>query len=148
NSVLGNGVSNSATVQSDHPILAERFMSFLYHGIPGATDVLGASAPSDVFDFAEGATSSTFTEFLTIENPTNQAATVVVAFLPAGGTAFTRVYTVAANSRFTLKANDVVPNGSFSLAVEANVPIVAERPMYFAYGGVDTGGSDIIGYQP
>jgi hypothetical protein len=31
----------------------------------GATDVLGASAPSYLFDFAEGATSSSFTEFLT-----------------------------------------------------------------------------------
>jgi hypothetical protein len=46
NTVLGQGVSNSATVTSDHPILAERFMSFVYHGIPGATDVLGAPATS------------------------------------------------------------------------------------------------------
>jgi photosystem II stability/assembly factor-like uncharacterized protein len=152
NSVLGQGVSNSATVTSDHPILAERFMSFAYHGIPGATDVLGATSPSYVFDFAEGSASSSFTEFLTIENPTSQAATVTVAFLPAGGSpwsAFTRVYTVAPNSRFTLRANDIVPaNSSFSLAVEANTPIVAERPMYFTYHGTDTGGSDIIGYQP
>jgi hypothetical protein len=152
NTVLGQGVSNSATVTADHPILAERFMSFVYHGIPGATDVLGATSPSYVFDFAEGSASGAFTEFLTIENPTAQAATVNVTFLPAGGSswsAFTRVYTVAANSRFTLRANDIVPaNSSFSLAVESTQPIVAERPMYFAYHGTDTGGSDIIGYQP
>jgi hypothetical protein len=32
--------------------------------------------------------------------------------------------------------------------VESNVPIVAERPMYFLSGTGKPGGSDIIGYQP
>jgi hypothetical protein len=39
-------------------------------------------------------------------------------------------------------------SGSFSLAVESSQPIVAERPMYFTFHGSDTGGTDIIGYQP
>ena len=39
-------------------------------------------------------------------------------------------------------------NTSFSLQVESNLPIVAERPMYFAANGSETGGSDIVGYQP
>jgi hypothetical protein len=149
NKVLGNGVANSALVTAKSPILAERFMSFSYHGIPGATDVLGASAPRDLFFFAEGAASSSFTEFLTIENPGTQAAIVNVTFLPAdGSTPVVRTYTVTANSRFTLKTNDVI-SGSFSMVVESNgVPIVAERPMYFVYHGADTGGTDIIGYAP
>jgi photosystem II stability/assembly factor-like uncharacterized protein len=152
NTLLGQGVSNSATVSSDHPILAERFMSFSYHGIPGATDVLGAASTGYRFDFAEGVTSSDFTEFLTIENPNAQAAIVTVSILPAGplpqcSGLCTQVYTVAANSRFTLKTNDII-TGSFSLEVESSQPIVAERPMYFRYHGSDTGGTDIIGYQP
>jgi hypothetical protein len=40
-------------------------------------------------------------------------------------------------------------NQSFSMVVLSNVAIVAERPMYFIYsGGGQTGGTDVIGYQP
>ncbi|HEY7124507.1 MAG TPA: SBBP repeat-containing protein [Ktedonobacterales bacterium] len=162
NAVLGGGnVSNSAKVTSDLPILAERFMSFFYNGvvgngstgaIPGATDVLGASAPTNLFYFAEGYTGSTFAEYLTIENPDpSNTATVQVMFLPTKAPAFTRVYQVAPGSRFTLFTNTVLNNQSFSMVVESNVPIVAERPMYFNFAGSvpgQTGGSDVIGYQP
>ncbi len=162
NAVLGGGnVSNSAKVTSDLPILAERFMSFFYNGavgnggtgaIPGATDVLGASAPTNLFYFAEGYTGSTFAEYLTIENPdASQTATVQVTFLPTNAAAFVRVYQVAPGSRFTLFTNTILNNQSFSMVVESNVAIVAERPMYFNFSGLiagQTGGSDVIGYQP
>ena len=42
-----------------------------------------------------------------------------------------------------------VIQGNVSLQVEASVPIVAERPMNFNYSGSgQTGGTDIVGYQP
>jgi hypothetical protein len=34
------------------------------------------------------------------------------------------------------------------MVVESNVAIVAERPMYFTFPPNQTGGSDVIGYQP
>jgi hypothetical protein len=159
NSVLGLGVNNSASVTADQPILAERFMSFRYvgpvgagapnPGIPGASDVLGAVQPSNLFDFAEGYTGGLFGEYLTIENPNAQAATIQVTFLPQnGGIPVVRDYTIAPTSRFTLFTNRVMVYQSFSMQVIANVPIVAERPMYFDYAGGQTGGSDVIGYQP
>jgi hypothetical protein len=148
NGVLGNGVSNSAKVTSNNPILAERFMSFTFHGMPGATDVLGANAVTNLFYFAEGNVSSTFSEYLTIENPdTANTATVTVTFLPSNGsTPIVRVYTIGPSTRFTLNTGTVL-SGSFSMAIESNLPIVAERPMYFSYGG-QMGGSDVVGYQP
>ena len=40
-------------------------------------------------------------------------------------------------------------NQSFSMLVLADQLMVAERPMYFSYGGsAQTGGSGVIGYQP
>ncbi len=144
--------NNSAQVSSTGaPVLAERFMSFKYESqIPGASDVLGAAAPSQLFYFAEGYTGSTFSEYLTIENPNSSSAIVQVTFLPAnGGAPKVETYTIAASSRFTLNTGDVMSNQAFSMVVESNVPIVAERPMYFNYlGSGQTGGTDVIGYQP
>jgi hypothetical protein len=151
--------NNSAQVSATSPILAERFISFKYTGavggsnsssIPGASDVLGATTPSNLFYFAEGYTGSGFGEYLTIENPDpTNTATVIVTFLPSnGGPAIVQVYTIAPSSRFTLFTNSVLPNQSISLAVESNIAIVAERPMYFVFNGSQTGGSDVVGYQP
>jgi kumamolisin len=154
NAALGsNNVNNSAHVNSDQPILAERFMSFDFRGtVPGETDVLGAGTPSNLFFFAEGFTGSGFNEFLTIENPdATNTATVQVTFLPADGSpAVVKFFTVAPSSRFTLDTSTIteVKGTSFSMVVESNVAIVAERPMYFTFPPNQTGGSDVIGYQP
>src|SRR5258706_286064 len=56
-----------------------------------------------------------------------------------------RTLRVARSSRFTLKANTFFV-GAFALAVDADRPIVAERPVYFTFGAAH-GGSDVIGYQ-
>ncbi len=158
NNVLGADVNNSASVMSDNPILAERFMSFTYTGpvgtaksssIPGATDVLGAAAPGYAFYFAEGNTGGSFGEYLTLENPNTSAAHVTVTYLPQNGGAPTVVaYTVNPTSRYTILTNPVMPSQSFSMAVVADQPIVAERPMYFNYGSGQTGATDVVGYQP
>jgi hypothetical protein len=153
NQVLGNAVNNSAHVHADQTILAERFMSFDFRGtIPGATDVLGAGTPSNLFFFAEGFTGPGFNEFLTIENPDpTNTAFVQVTFLPADGSpAFVQVFQVAPSSRFTLDTSTIpaVKGTSFSMVLVSNIGIVAERPMYFTFPPGQTGGSDVIGYQP
>lgn len=159
NAVLtSNNVNNSAHVNATIPILAERFMSFDYTGyvgngqsanIPGASDVLGAAALSNLFYFAESYTGGQFGEYLTIENPDlSQTAYVSVTYLPAAGlTPTVVVYTVPPSSRYTVFTNAVMVSQSFSMMVESTVPIMVERPMYFNYYG-DTGGTDVIGYQP
>jgi outer membrane protein assembly factor BamB len=158
-SVLGTGVNNSASVQADTPIVAERFMSFLYtatvgdsttSSIPGATEVLGATQVGTRYVFAEGNTAGTFAEYLTVENPsTTSAASLTVTFLPANGAAPTvRNYTVAPATRFTLFTGTVMGQQSFAMSVSASQPVVAERPMYFTYGPGNPGGTGVVGYQP
>ena len=153
NSVLGSiGTNNSATVSSDQPIIAERFMSFLYLGqIPGATDVIGAPAPGNFAYFAEGYSGPYFSEYLVLENPdSTNTAYVQVTYLPSTAAAPTvQTYAVGPHSRYTILTNTVMPNQSFSMVVQSDTPIVAERPMYFNYlNSGQTGGTDIIGYQP
>jgi outer membrane protein assembly factor BamB len=159
NGVLGAGVNNSASVEADTPIVAERFMSFLYtaavgnsnsSSIPGATDVLGTTQTGTHFVFAEGYTGGAFAEYLTVENPSSAtAASLTVTFLPASGSGpVVRTYTVGAATRFTLFTGSVMGQQSFAMTVSASQPVVAERPMYFNYGPGDTGGTDVVGYQP
>ena len=164
NSLMWDNTNNSAVVTSTGgPILAERFMSFDYNGgvgggpgipggIQGATDVLGAGAPAQLFEFAEGYTGPTFAEYLTIENPNSTAANVTVRYLPQSGGAPTVVtYVISGNSRYTVYTNRVMYNQSFSMEVLSDQPIVAERPMYFSFSGgygPQNGGSDVMGYAP
>jgi hypothetical protein len=158
NSALGPGVSNSAVVRAvqqgspttPQPILAERVQLFRYTGQPGASDVLGAASPGYQFAFAEGYTGGQFAEYLTIENPDPALpASVQVSFLPSNRAAPTvRTYGIGPHSRFTLNTGSVMPGQSFSMTVESSLPVVAERPMYFTYAGSQTGGSDVVGYQP
>jgi hypothetical protein len=129
-------------------------MSFSFAGasaIPGATDVIGAAAPGYITYFAEGYSGSGFSEFLTLENPDpTNTAYVLVKYLPQNGSAPTlQIVSIAPHSRATVYTNAVMPGQSFSMVVQSGLPIVAERPMYFNYNSSgQTGGTDVLGYQP
>jgi len=147
--LLGNNAgANSVQVTSDQPILAERFMSFNLFGIPGATDVLGTSAPGFLFDFAEGNTYSNFSEYLTLENPNpTETANVYVSLFPALSAGPPPVLVqVPPGSRYTVDLKKQLAGQAFSMEVSSNIAIVAERPMYFNFFG-NTGGTDVVGYQ-
>ncbi len=78
---------------------------------------------------------------------------MTVTYLPNNaGSPTVKTYSVSAHSRATVQTwQDIGSNQSYSMVVTApsgGAPIVAERPMYFSYGSGDTGGTDVIGYQP
>lgn len=115
-----------------------------------------ANQISKTWYFAEGYVSANFSEYLTLENPNAQAASVGVTYLTqpvnqAPKPPFTLTYKLGPNSRFTVPVNSqpgIVPNDQVSLVVNASLPIVAERPMYFKYTQLSpnpTGGTDIVG---
>lgn len=151
----GQPTAVSAEITSDNPIVADRLMYFHYGSqlYSGGTDVVGATAASGVYSFAEGYTAGNFHEFLTIQNPTGTNETVAVTFF-VNGLIFQEQYSTAAHSRTTLNVNDIInpiSSGSVSIMVQAIYPtnpspvIVAERPEYFGYNS-DQGGTDVIGY--
>ena len=107
------------------------------------------------FPFAEGFTTNTFQEYLTLQNPTGSDETVAVTLFDSPYV-IQQQLTVKAHSRSTLNINSlVVPiaqaynNNAYAVSIIAQVlgngAIVAERPMYFDYHG-DQGGTDVIGF--
>ncbi len=158
-SVLGTGEDAahdfSAKVEctNDRQIMAERPMYFNYKGVwTGGHDVVGATSPSEVFYFAEGTCRPDFDPYICIQNPNDAAAEVAITYMRGDATTATQQLTLKPTSRATVLPRDVLGTGEdvahdFSAKVECTNgrQIVAERPMYFNYKGVWTGGHDVVG---
>ena len=98
------------------------------------------------FYFAEGTTRAGFQEFLCLMNPEDSEAKVKITYMLSEGPNVTQEVTVPKKSRMTVRVLDVVgPDKDVSARVDSDKPIVAERPMYFNYNGVWTGGHDVVG---
>ncbi len=99
------------------------------------------------FYFAEGYTGSGFQEYACIANTAGADADVWVQMMFADGTTKSQYYAIKASSRFTVDINRLAGSGrELSLRVLSTAEgIVAERPMYFNYKGVWSGGSDVVG---
>ena len=145
--------SVSAEVTSTPPsIVVERVMYFHFGPklVSGVTDVVGEAGPAShtLYNFAEGYASTTFDEFLTLQNPTGNAETVTISlYTTQPAKQVTRV--LQPYSRSTESINGLLSNpGSLSVSVSVQStsgPIVAERPMYFTYGS-SKGGTDVHGF--
>ena len=104
--------------------------------------------------FAEGRVGQGFQEYLTLENPDSiQTAQVKVQYLFEGSTGPAIMHNVLPQSRYTVNVNaDLrIPfNGKFARSISMivtstdGVGIVAERPMYFNWQGIDSG-TDALG---
>ncbi len=152
-SVLGGGVDSSIVLESDQPVVAERPMYFDYkegeagYGWTGGHDVVGAIEPKQSWSFAEGCTRDNFDEYICVANPGEEPVEVTFNFMLETGQVVQHSIDVGAGSRATLKVADVVGRGhDVSTRVTAEGGVVAERPMYFNYNGVWTGGHDVIGF--
>ena len=101
---------------------------------PGGHDAAGVSEPAAAWYFAEGCTRDGFDCWLCVMNPQERTANLSVSFLTPAGREFQRTAPVPPLSRYTLNVADVVGEGQdVSLVVTSDLPVVAERPMYFAY---------------
>jgi hypothetical protein len=104
----------------------------------------------NTYYFAEGTTRPGFAPFIPIMNKSiTDDVAVTCNFLKGDGTTQQVDMTVPANSRGTLNVQNVLGTGDdlahdFSTIVNSTGPILAERPMYFDYQGIQ-GGSDVIG---
>lgn len=101
--------------------------------------------------FAEGSVGNSFQEYLTLlNNSTTQTAHVTTTYLFENKPSITRQHTVAASTRATVSVNNDLnvtitdPQQAVATIVQSDVPIVAERPMYFNLHGVNSG-TDVVG---
>ena len=131
----------SAEITATQPIAVERAM---YRSGGGQVFALGHAAsavaqPATTWMFAEGSTGAFFDTYLLLANPSSQPAIVQVEYLRDLNGPVTVTYPVGANSRFTVFVDAVpgVEQSNFGLQVTSNVPIVAERAMYWSGGFFD-----------
>jgi hypothetical protein len=148
NGITGlEGTSVSTVVESPagSRVVAERLMSWDSTGYGGH---LGQSVdqPRVRWYFAEGA-QGFFQTFFLLANSGAGEATVKFTFLIEQGTPVTYTVDVAPGARKTVYAGDVAAliNRSFATVVESDVPIVAERAMYFGDSPLWLGGHGSVG---
>ncbi len=124
-------------VESDQPIIAERAMYFGAHPFWSAGhESAGVTAPAANWFLAEGATGPFFDMYVLVSNPNDQAALVAVEFVTSNGD--TVPYpggplVVAGKSRESIYV-DAIPgleSAAVSTRLSADVPVVAERAMYW-----------------
>jgi glucose/arabinose dehydrogenase len=119
------------------PIIVERAMYFSTEGVSfrGGHDSAGVTQPNAHWFFAEGATGSFFDTFLLLANPDQtRTAHVTVSYLLPDGTVVPVPHTIAPNSRATYNVQGEDPrlaSTALSTVVDSDVPIVAERSMYW-----------------
>ncbi len=138
----------STRMESDLPVVAERAVYFGYGGVGGGTVAEGAPERSKAWYFAEGYTGGDFDTWILLANPDDDAARVTLEFmLPDASTREMRLE-VPARSRGTVRADDIpgLEQAEVSTRVESDIPIVAERAMYFSYRGRG-GGHDAMGVR-
>ena len=81
-----------------------------------------------------------------LENPNTEQAKVQATYMREGTTPLVVDYTLKPTSRFTIRLDDVegLKNTQVATKIDSDIPIAAERAMYFNYYGKDEG-SDSIG---
>jgi hypothetical protein len=141
----GTAVSTQVDAPSGETIVAERLMSWDATGYGGH---LGSAvgAPHRKWLFAEGA-QGYFSTFFLLANGGATEATVRFKFLVELGDPVEHTVTVPPASRRTFYAGELAAlvNRSFATTIEADVPIVAERAMYFGDSPLWLGGHGSAG---
>lgn len=122
----------SIMVSSDLPVIPERAM--YRDSRREGHDSIGTSAPATSYFLAEGTSAWGFTTCVLVQNPNAGAAKVTVTYMTPSGPKAQPAFTMAGKSRKTIRVNDVLPNTDFSTQVSADVPIIAERSMYWNNG--------------
>jgi hypothetical protein len=148
----GTSVSTQVDGPVGAPLVVERLMSWDATGYGGH---LGSAvdAPRRQWYFAEGA-QGFFSTFFLIANSGTEEATVKMTFLVEQGAGVGHTMTVPPGSRRTFYAGDLpgLVNRSFATVIESDLPVVAERAMYFGdspfwFGGHGSAGVHKPAYE-
>lgn len=143
---VGPGRDVSIMVVSTRAIVCERPIYFSYNGWTDGHDVLGAGAPACDWFLAEGTTHGGFVTYVCLQNPGAETAGVTLRYMLQEGEVEDQLLALPPRSRKTVCVNDHVgPARNVSIHVASDVPIIAERPMYFDYQRAWSGGHCVLG---
>ncbi|MDD5668110.1 MAG: DUF5719 family protein [Actinomycetota bacterium] len=119
----------SVSVSSQQPVIAERAM--YWKGRSDGHATLGTPTPEYTWFFAEGYTAEGYEEWLLIQNPWDEKATARLDFMMPGGDTRSITVVVEERSRFTIDVGAEIGATEVSTRLSADLPVVAERAMYF-----------------
>jgi hypothetical protein len=134
------GTDVSVRVDADQDVVCER--SMYWGGRIEGHNSIGVTAPATRWYLAEGCTDYGFEEYVSIQNPGTESASVTFTYNTPAGPTKKPAFSVAARSRKTIKVNDDLAPTDVSVTVSATKPVVAERSMYW---DGRRGGHDSIG---
>lgn len=123
----------STKLSSQSAVVAE--VSLYGPGRRSGTCSMGAAAPANKWYLAEGATHSGFDTWLLLFNPQENEARVTVSVDSRGESLEPVALVMKPGSRATLHLNEIMPDRDVSMLVEADVPVVASRSMYWEVPG-------------
>lgn len=129
----------STRVISDVPVVAARTMYWNSNTTFRQTslDALGVTEPAYEWFIAEGTTGAdargSFETWVLVQNPGDYSAEVKLTFMTPEGSVSGPVVTMPPKTRKTFNVSDTVPNEwSVSTKVESDMPVVAERSVYWS----------------
>ncbi|MHB8896586.1 MAG: right-handed parallel beta-helix repeat-containing protein, partial [Candidatus Geothermincolia bacterium] len=132
----------SIQVKADKPVIPER--AIYRNDRREGTDSIGTVTAANDYYLAEGTTAWGFTTWILVQNPNAQAVDVDITYMTPDGLVAQPSFSIPANSRMTVKVNDIVENSDLSARVHGSRPIIAERSMYWD-NGTGEAGHDSIG---
>ncbi len=121
----------SLKVESEVPVVASRSMYWEAAGGRAGHECQGMPAPAREFLLPEGCTAYGFDTWLLLHNPGAVDATATVYAFTEGGEREIGKLEVPARSRATMRVGDFY-QGSLSLRVAADEPLVCERSTYWS----------------
>jgi hypothetical protein len=122
----------SIKVTANVPVIAERAM--YRNGRREGHGSIGTTAPAADYYLAEGTTAWGFTTYVLVQNPNPVANQVTLTYMTAAGPVQEPAFTMPANSRKTIRVNDLHPGKDLSTRVHGSMPLIAERAMYWDSG--------------
>ena len=122
-------MNSGIRVGSDLPVYVERSM-YWNNRIEGH-DSIGTSTGATDWYLADGHTSDGFETWVEVLNPGSAPTTASLNYMTPSGTVPGPTVTVGANSRFTVRVNDVVHSGDVSTRVTSAAPVVVEHSIYW-----------------
>ena len=133
----------SMKITSDQSIVCERAM--YWQNMAKGHDTIGATSPYSTWYFGEGCTNGFDTWILLMNPSATNSASVALTFMKGDGTSVVQNETVAASRRHSVNVESItgMTDVEFSTKIESDMPIVAERAMYWndMKGGHCSGGT-------
>jgi hypothetical protein len=128
-----SGTDMAFSIYSGEPIVAERSIYYDLDSHRGGHATMGSPQASPTWYFAEGYTDGAFATYILLSNPSAAPAHVEVVFQRDDGAVFSRGYLISPQRRVTVNVDDMpgLERASFSTVVKSEVPVMAERAMYF-----------------